>query len=166
MIDKRAPLPWVEVQDQPRRGAGENGNGAPGTVLSNQIPRKPPDTTTTSTRNHTVISPHPGKKHDTCNTTFHTRNTTTNTAFDKNHKSEVTTESAGLAPTGAGPWQSVRLTLDAARRKGLPCSYRAFGRIQPQNFLRGQRPKATKNYYTAQKHYSTQKTTRVTHALL
>jgi hypothetical protein len=38
----------------------------------------------------------------------------------------------------------------------LPQSYKAFGCIQPQNSLRGQRPKATiKN--TKQTHYLTQK---------
>jgi hypothetical protein len=144
MIDKRAPLPWVEAQDQPRRGAGENENGGHGAVLSTQTPHKPPDTTTTVSRNHAVICPHPGKKHGTFNTAYHTRNTTTNTTFDKSHMSKVTTKSAGLARRGAGPMHSVRLTLDAARRKGSPQTYRALGRIQRLNSLRGQRPnKAT-----------------------
>jgi len=119
--------------------------------------KKTPDTITTATRNHTVICPHPGNKHDTFNTTLHTRKTTTHTASDKISKSEVTTESAGLAPIGARLKQSVSLTLDAARRKGSPQSYRAHGRILPQNSPRVQRPKATKNYYTAQKYYFTQK---------
>jgi DNA segregation ATPase FtsK/SpoIIIE-like protein len=157
MIDKRAPLPWVEVQDQPRRGARENENGASGAVLSTQTPQKPPDTTTTASRDHTVICPHPGQKHDTFNNAYHTKNTTTNTAFDKNHMSEVTTESAGLAPRSAAPRQSIRLTLDAARRKGSPLTYRALGRIQPLNSLRGQRLKATIKYHSVQIHNSTQK---------
>ena len=91
MINKRAPLPWFEAQNQPRRGAGENENIAHGAVLSYKILQKKPDTTTTATRNHAVICPHPGKKRDTLNTKFHTKNTTTNTASDKNHQSEVTT---------------------------------------------------------------------------
>jgi len=127
MIDKRARLPWVEAQDQPRRGAGENENGAPGAVLSHKPPRKTPDTTTMASRNNIVICPHLGKKHDTFNTSNHTRNTTTTTVSNKNHKSEVTTESAGLAPCGACLRQSVRLNLDAARQKGLSTSYRASG---------------------------------------
>ncbi len=62
MIDKRAPLPWVEAQDQPRRGRKEIENGAHGAVLSKQTPQKPRDTTTAASRNHTVICPHPGEK--------------------------------------------------------------------------------------------------------
>ncbi len=58
MIDKRALLAWVEAQDQPRRGARENENGAPGVVLSTQTPHNPLETTTTASRNHTVICPH------------------------------------------------------------------------------------------------------------
>ena len=136
MIEKRASLPWVEAQDRPRRGAREIEKGAPGAVLSKQPHQKPPDTTTTTTRNNTVICPHLGQKYDTFNTPFHTTNTTATTAFDKKHKSEVTTEIVGLAPSGAGLRQSVRLTLDAARRKGLPQPYRAFGRIQPSTSLK------------------------------
>jgi len=165
MVDKRAPLPWVEAQDQPRIGAGENEDGALGAVLSSQPPQKISNTTTTASRNNTVIFPHLDKKHDTFNTTYHTRNTTTTTASDKKHKSEGTTESAGLAPCGAHLRQSIRLTLDAARRKGLPQSYRAFGRIQPQTYLRGRRPKAKTKYYTDQTQYSSKKITKITHAL-
>ncbi len=62
MIDTRAPLPWVEAQDQPRRGAEENEKGAHGAELSSQTPHKPPDTTTTASRILAVICPHPGKK--------------------------------------------------------------------------------------------------------
>ncbi len=80
--------------------------------------------------------------------------------------SEETKESAELAPRGAGLGQSVRLTLDAARWKGSPQTYRALGLIQPFNSPRGQRLKATIKYNSAQKHNSTQKITRVTHALL
>jgi hypothetical protein len=166
MIEKRAPLPWVEVQDQPRKGAGETEKGAPGAIFSKQLPQKSPDTTTTASRNNTVICPHLGKKYDTLNTPFHTINTTIDAASEKNHKSEVTIESAGLSPSGAGLMQSVRLTLDAARRKGSPHSYRAFGRIQPQNSLRGQRPKAIINNKTPPKQYLATKKIQVTHALL
>jgi hypothetical protein len=157
MIDKRAPLPWVEAHDQPRIGDGENENGAPGAVLSSQPPQKTPDTTTQASRNNTVICPHLGEKHDTFNITYHTRNTATTTASDKKHKSEVITESARLAPSGAGLRQSARLTLDAARRKGPPQSYRALGRIQPQNSLRGQRSEDTPKYYTDQTQHSSKK---------
>jgi hypothetical protein len=166
MIDKRAPLSWVEAQDQPRRGAGENENGAPSAILSTQPPQKPPDTTTTASRNNTVICPHLGKKHDTFNTTYHTKNNTATTASDKKHKSEVTTESAGLAPSGAGLRHSVRLTLDAARRKGLPQPYRALGRIRPQISPWGQRPKATNQYYTERTQHSSKRIPRIIHALL
>jgi hypothetical protein len=55
MIDKRAPLPWVEAQDQPRRGAGENENGARGAVLSSQPPQKAPDTTVRGHNSFSVI---------------------------------------------------------------------------------------------------------------
>ena len=166
MIDKRAPLPWVEAQNQPRRGAGENENGAPGAVLSPQPPKKTPYTTTTASRNNTVICPHLGKEHDTFNTTYHTKNTTATNASDKKHRSEVTTESAGLAPNGAGLGQSVRLTLDAARRKGLLQPYRAFGRIRPQISTRGQRPKATNQCYTERTQYSSKRKPIITYALL
>ena len=58
MIDKCAPLPWVEVQDLPRRGARENEKGEPGEILTPQPPQKTPDPTTTASRNHTVICQH------------------------------------------------------------------------------------------------------------
>jgi hypothetical protein len=80
MIDKRAPLPWVEAQYQPRRGAEENENGASCAELSSQTQHKPPDTTTTTSWILTVICPHPGKKVDTFNSQFHNNNTTKLTA--------------------------------------------------------------------------------------
>ena len=145
MIDNRAPLPWVEAQDRPRRGAREIEKGAPGATVSIQPHQKPPDTIPKASRNNTESRTHIGNIRDTFSTTFYNKNTTTTTASDNNHMSEVTTESAGLAPCGASLGQSVRLTLDAARRKGSPQTYRASRRIQPQNSLRGQRPKAQKN---------------------
>ena len=78
----------------------------------------------------------------------------------------MTTESAGLAPSGAGLRQSVRLALDAARRKGLPRPYRALGRIRPQISHRGQRPKATNQGYTERPQHSSKRITRIIHALL
>jgi hypothetical protein len=166
MIDKGAPLPWVEAQDLPRRGAGENEKGAPREIYTFQPPQKPPDPTTTASRSHIVICIHLDKKRDIFNTPLHTRKTNIDAASDKKYISEATTERAGLGPCGSGTGQSVRLTLDAARRKGLPQSYRAFGRIQPQNSLTGHRPKATTKYYTKQTHKRTQKISGITHALL
>jgi hypothetical protein len=87
MIEKRAPLPWVEAHDQPRRGAEENENGAPGAELSSQTLHKPPYTITTTSRILTVICLHPGKKVDTFNTRFQINNTTKHNASDRIHKS-------------------------------------------------------------------------------
>jgi len=101
MLEKRAPLLWVEAQDWPRRGARDIEKGAPGAVFSTLQHQKLTDTTTTASWNNTVISPHLGKIYDTLNTPFYTRNTTTDVAFDNNHKSKATTESAGLALSGA-----------------------------------------------------------------
>ncbi len=51
IIDKRAPLPWVEAQDQPRKGAEENKNGAPGAELSPLHTHEAPKNITTTSRN-------------------------------------------------------------------------------------------------------------------
>ncbi len=75
MIDKRAPLPWVEAEDQPRRGAEENENGALGAELSSQTPRTPHDTTATASQILTVICPHPGEKRATYKRSHHTTST-------------------------------------------------------------------------------------------
>ncbi len=127
MIDKRAPLPWIEAQDKPRRGAKENENGAPGAELSTSHSQKTSDNTTPTSRILTVICPHPGKQVDTFNTQLHTDNTITHTASDRIHQSEATTERPGPAPCGACQRKSASLILNAARRKGSPQSYRAFG---------------------------------------
>jgi hypothetical protein len=120
MIDKSAPLTWVEAQDQHRTCATENENGAPGAELSSQTHHKTPDTSTTTTRIRTVICSHPGIKVDTINTQFHTNNTIIHTAFDRFQHLEATKERPGPAPYGAGQRKSTPLTLDAARRKGSP----------------------------------------------
>ena len=65
MLEKRALLLWVEAHDLPRRGARDIEKGASGTVFSTHPHQKPPDTTTTASRNNTVISPHLGKIYDT-----------------------------------------------------------------------------------------------------
>ena len=120
MIDKRAPLPWVEAQDQPCRGTQENENGAPIAKLSTPPPQKAPNTTTIASRNLTVIYPHLGKKVDTLNRSFSTKSTTETTASDKIRQSKATTERPGQAPRSASLRQSMHRILDAARRMGLP----------------------------------------------
>ena len=147
MTDKRALLPWVEAQDQPRRGGEENENGALGAELSTPHSQKAPDNTTTASRILNVICPHPGKKVDTFNTQLHTDNNITRTAYDRIYQPEATTERPGPAPCGASQRKSASLTLDAARRKGSPQSYRAFGHKRPLN----QRPIETKNNYKTKK---------------
>jgi hypothetical protein len=147
MIDKHAPLFWVEAHDQPRRGAKENENGAPNAELSSPNPCKAPETITTVSRNLAVICPHPGEKVDTHNSPYHTKCITLKTAFDRIHQSEVTRERPGLAPRGASMRLSVHLNLDAARRKGSPRTNKAFGRIRPLKPLRGIRPIATQKTY-------------------
>ena len=143
MIDKHAPLFWVEAQDQPRRGAKENENGAPNAELSSPNPCKAPETITTVSRNLAVICPHPGEKVDTHNSPHHTKCTTITIAYDRIHQPEVTTKRPGHAPRGASLRMSVHLTLDAARRKGSPQTYRAFGRIRPLIPSRDNRPTYT-----------------------
>jgi len=91
MIDKRALLTWIEAQDQPRRGAEENKNGASDAVLSSPTPHKALDTTTTTSRNHTVICSYLGKNYDTINKTFYTKNNTKPIASDRNHQSKAST---------------------------------------------------------------------------
>ena len=166
MIDKRAPIPWVEAQDQPRRGVKENENGALSAELSSQTPRTPPNTTTTASRILTVICLHPGKKHATYKRPHHTTGTQFTTAFDGIILSEVTKERPGPTPRSAGQRQSAKLTLDAARRKGLPQTYRVFGRTRLLKPSRGQRPIATKNKIKTQKSERASKQSRIIRAQL
>ena len=144
MIDKRAPLPWVEGQHQPHRGAKENENGALGAELSPPHSYKTTETITTISRNLTVICLHRGEKVNKRNSAYHTKSTIKNTSSDRIQKSEATIERPGTAPSGAGLRKSVQLTLDAARRKKLPQTYRAFGRKRPLIPSRGTRRTAKK----------------------
>jgi hypothetical protein len=144
MIDKRVPLPWVEAQDQPCRDSTKNENGALVAKLSSPHPHKATKTTTTSSRNLTVICPHLGKKFDTHNKSFCTKSTPKTIASDRIHKSEATTERSGLAPRSASLRESVQLTIVAARRTDSLQTYKAFGCIRPLKLSRGNRPTTTK----------------------
>jgi hypothetical protein len=101
MIDKRASLSWVEAQEQPRRGAKENKNGAHGAELSSPHPHKALEIITTVLRDLTVICPHLGEKVDKHNSAYHTKCTTKTTAFDKIQQSKSTTERPGITSSGA-----------------------------------------------------------------
>ena len=69
MIDKRAPLPCVEAQDQPRKGTNENENGALAAKLS------PPSKINTRTHHDIIpepdhVLPQPRKKNRHIQQTF------------------------------------------------------------------------------------------------
>ena len=129
--EKRAPLPWVIAQDQPRRGAKDNEKGALGAELSSLHTHKSTEIITTTSRHLNVICTHLGGKNDTRSSPYQATNTTIHNVSDRIHHTEATTERPGLAPSAACLRKSVLLTLDAARRMGSPQSYRASGRIRP-----------------------------------
>ncbi len=135
--------------------------------LSYQLPQKPPDTTTTASRNHTVICPHPGKKHNIFNTTFHTKNTTTNNVFcTKTAIQKQPQRAPGLRLT-ARAWDIAYGSLSTPQGgRARPSLTKPSGASNLRILYGANDLKPQKNYYTAQKHYSTQKITRVTHALL
>ena len=126
-------------------------HGAASSELSAQPQRILPDNNTTSSRILAVICPHLGNKVDTHKRPHHTTITHFTTASDGILLSEAATERPGLAPRSAGQRQSVPLTLDTVRRKGLPQTYEAFGRIQPMKPSRGQRSRDTKINITTHK---------------
>ena len=55
MIGITAPLPWVEAQDPPCKGAEENRKRATTSMLSDFRPQKPQESNTTARRNTPVI---------------------------------------------------------------------------------------------------------------
>jgi hypothetical protein len=166
MIDKRATLPWGEAQDQPRRGAKENENGAHAAELSSSHPHKAPEIITTVPRKLIVICPHLGEKKDTRNNPYHTKYTTKHTASGRIYHSEATTKRPGLRQVAQAYGKSYNSLSTPQAGWARPIPTEPFGRIRPLIPSRGTRPIDTKDNKAPEKPDRAPKNYRVTRALL